>query len=32
VFLEYKLLKETDIAKEIEISVPRAELDKLIHE
>ena len=30
--MEYKLLKETDTAKEIEISVPREELDKLIHE
>lgn len=30
--MEYKLLKETDTAKEIEISVPRDELDKLIHE
>ena len=31
-YLDHKLLKETDTAKEIEISIPRAELEKLISE
>jgi len=30
--LEYKILKETDTTKEIEITVPRAELERLINE